>query len=275
MTTKPIITFSHPKGGVAKTTSAAALAGALTEQGLRVLAVDMDPQGSLTLALGHLPQNVPFSLGDFLQYRRGLTDVALPTKVEGLDLIPANPQLYVVQQGLKEQNGYTTFRSLLRMWLPQISYDVLIVDTPPGQGFLTLNGLIAATQVLIPTQPEYFSAYSLRYLLQTIRWIRLRFNPDLIYRVFITMYQRRQRAHAWIRARLEATFGPGLCRTVIPLEAKVREAAIAGLPITHYAPSSQAAKAYRELAKEVFFYEREAETAGRTAGTASSASTSR
>ncbi len=254
MTVQQVVALSHPKGGVAKTTSAAALAGALVEKGYRVLAVDMDPQGSLTLALGHLPQQVQATLADFLQYRRDLTDIVLSTKVEGLDLVPASPHLNGLQQTLRNQNGYTTFRSLLRLWLPRLPYDFIILDTPPGQGLLTLNGLIAAHQVLMPTQPEYFAAYSLRYLLQTIRWLRLRFHPTLVYRVFITMYQTRHRAHAWIRARLEATFGPGLCKTVIPLEAKVREAAIAGLPVTHYAPRSRAAQAYRALAEEVFFH---------------------
>ncbi len=261
-----IVAISHPKGGVAKTTSTAALAGALVEQGHRVLAVDMDPQGNLTLALGHLPRQVPRSLTDVLQYRCRPEEAVLETRVPGLYLLPATPKLRQVQHDLRAHDGYTVMRALFRSWLHQAPYDYVLLDTPPGQGLLTLNALVMAQQVLMPTQPEYFSAYALRYLLQTVRWVRLRFQPVLAYRAFLTMYQTRSRAHAWIRARLEVTLGPGLCRTVIPLDTKVREAAIAGLPITHFAPKSRAARAYRALAQEVFQYERETE--GRTAGTA-------
>ncbi len=263
-----VVAVSHPKGGVAKTTSAAALAGALVRMGHRVLVVDLDPQSSLTLALGHLPNRVWPTLAEVLQYRHGLEEAVHATQVERLDLIPASPKLALVQRELHGQEDYTVLRARFRSWLNQSSYDYVLLDTPPGQGVLTLNALILAQLVLIPTQPEYFSAYALRYLLQTIRWVRLRFQPLLAYQAFLTMYQSRNRAHAWIRARLEVTLGPGLCRTVIPLDTKVREAAIAGLPVTHFAPKSRAARAYLALAQEVFTHEQQAagrveETAGR------------
>lgn len=250
-----VAVVSHPKGGVAKTTSVTGLAGALVEAGYRVLVVDLDPQGSLTLALGYSPQEVSVSIADLLQYRQPLANVILTTQVSGLDLIAASPRLRQLQYELRQQDGYTVLRSFFRPWSAQTRYDFLLVDTPPGQDWLTLNALVMADQVLMPTQPEYFAAYALRYLLQAIRWVRLRFHPALVYRAFLTMYHPRQRAHRWIRARLEATLGPGLCRTPIPVDAKVREAAIAGLPVTHYAPQSRAARAYRELAQEVFGHE--------------------
>ncbi len=250
-----IVVVSHPKGGVAKTTSVTSLAGALVERGHRVLAVDLDPQGSLTLALGHIPQEVQASVVDVLQYRLPLQEAILSTEVPGLDVVAATPQLRHAQRDLKSQDSYTLLRSFFRPWASQASYDYVLVDTPPGQDLLTLNALIMADQVLIPTQPEYFSAYALRYLLQAIRWVRLRFQPALAYRAFLTMYQPRYRAHKWIRARLEVTLGPGLCSTTIPVDTKIREAAIAGLPVTHYAPRSRAAQAYRALAQEVFAHE--------------------
>ncbi len=250
-----VVVISHPKGGVAKTTSATALAGVLVEQGHRVLAVDLDPQGSLTLALGHAPQEVSTSIVDVLNYRRTLQEAILPTEISGLDLVAATPQLRSAQSELKSQDTYTALRSFFRPWATHAPYDYIVVDTPPGQDLLTLNALIMADQVLIPTQPEYFSAYALRYLLQAIRWVRLRFQPALAYRAFLTMYQPRYRAHKWIRARLEVTLGAGLCRTTIPVDTKIREAAIAGLPVTHYAPRSRAAQAYRALAQEVFSHE--------------------
>lgn len=250
-----IVVVSHPKGGVAKTTSVAALAGVLAEQGHRVLAVDLDPQGNLTLALGHIPQEVQASMEDVLQYRVPLQEAILSTDVAGLDLVAATPQLRHVQRDLKRQESYTLLRSFFRPWVSQATYDYVLVDTPPGQDLLTLNAFIMADQVLIPTQPEYFSAYALRYLLQAIRWVRFRFQPALVYRAFLTMYQSRYRAHKWIRARLQVTLGPGLCATTIPVDTKIREAAIAGLPVTHYAPNSRSAQAYRALAQEVFAYE--------------------
>ncbi len=250
-----IAVVSHPKGGVAKTTSVVGLAGALVEAGHRVLVVDLDPQGSLTLALGYTPQDVSVSIVDLLQYRRHLQQVILRTRTPGLDLIAAAPRLRQLQYELRRQDGYTVLRSFFRPWSERAPYDYLLLDTPPGQDLLTLNALILADQVLMPTQPEYFAAYALRYLLQAIRWVRLRFQPALVYRAFLTMYQARHRAHRWIRARLEATLGPGLCRTTIPVDTKVREAAIAGVPVTHYAPQSRAAKAYRALAQEVFGHE--------------------
>jgi len=247
--------FMHQKGGVAKTTSAAAVAGALVEQGYRVLALDLDPQGSLTLALGFRPQEQSLTIAQVLQsddptlWQRAVR----PTEVENLDLIPANASLSAVMSTLS--GNYLRLRKALDRIT---TYDFIIMDTPPVLRLDIAPAVaLAADVLLIPTQAEYFSVYAIADVLKLVRWARQSHNPGLMYRIFITMFQKRNRAHALLRARLEATFGDGLCQTVIGVDTKVREAAIAGLPITHFAPRSRAALQYRALTQEVLAYVRE------------------
>ncbi len=249
--------FMHQKGGVAKTTSAAAVAGALVEQGYRVLALDLDPQGSLTLALGLQPQEQPTTIAHVL--RADKADPAVwkaairPTEVENLDLVPANASLTTVMAEFAKDY------LILRRRLEHVSgYDFIIMDTPPVLRLDIAPAVaLAADLILIPTQAEYFSVYAIADVLKLIRWARRVANPRLMYRIFITMFQKRNRAHALLRARLEATFGAGLCHTIIGVDTKVREAAIAGLPITHFAPRSRAALQYRALTQEVLTHVRE------------------
>ncbi len=265
--------FAHQKGGVAKTTSALGVAGALTEMGHRVLAVDLDPQASLTLALGHRPSDIHTSLAQVLADQVPWHAALLKTDVENLDLLPATGRLSQMGSHWLASGVYDGVRRVLR---PIRGYDFIVIDTPPSLSIFTVNALVTAHLLLVPTQPEYFSAYAIRHVLQLVQWVRDTYNPDLKYRIFITMFQKRNRAHALIRARLETTFGVGLCQTLIGVDTKVREAAIAGLPIQYFASRSRAADQYRALTQEVLAYDqqtptqvllRRQETAGRaTAG---------
>ena len=246
--------FAHQKGGVAKTTSVLGVAGALVEMGYRVLAVDLDAQASLTLALGHRPVDIHTSLAQVLNERVPWHTALLKTDVENLDLLPATPRLSQVGSHWLNTGVYDGLRRVMQSIR---GYDFVLLDAPPSLSIFTVNALVASHLLLIPTQAEYFSAYAIRHVLQLVRWVRETHNPGLKYRIFITMFQKRNRAHALIRARLEATFGVGLCQTVIGVDTKLREAAIAGLPIQFFASRSRAADQYRALTQEVLAYDRQ------------------
>ena len=247
-----ILTFTNQKGGVAKTTSASAVGGALAERGLQVLLIDLDPQANLSLAVGINPRRLAYSAADRLLNATDPKALILQTRIEGLDLIPGGSGLSLAERYLP---GRPNYRTLLAQMLGQLDgYDAILLDTPPTLGSLTAIALSAAHLAVIPTQAEFFSAYALRNILGLIRQVRATANPRLAYRVVITMFRRRNRAHRIIRARLEATFGSGLCQTVIETDTKLREAAIAGVPITHFAPKTRAAEQYRALAQELLAY---------------------
>ncbi len=247
------IAICSQKGGVAKTTTTLSLAGALAESGRRTLAVDLDPQGNLTLGLGFQPRRFQHTLADVLLNAVDASAVIVPSTVEGLHLLPAGKPLQLAERYLPSRPHYQhTLKNALH---PQnADYDYILLDCPPSLSVLTANALVAAGLALLLTQAEYFSAYALKPMLQTVQAVRERHNPSLVYRILLTMFRRRNRAHRIIRGRLEATFGSGLCRTVIETDTKLREAAIAGMPITHFASNSRSAGQYRDLAQELVAY---------------------
>ncbi len=247
------LAVSSQKGGVAKTTTVLSLAGVLAEEGHRVLAVDLDPQGNLSLGFGVQPKQLVYSMADVLLNAMPAENVLLPTGIQGIDLLPANKHLQLAERYLPSRPHY---QHALKQVLQSIAdqYDYILLDCPPALSTLTTNALVAAQLALLPTQAEYFSAYALKPMLQMLRAVRERHNPALVYRILLTMFRRRNRAHRVIRARLEATFGSGLCQTVIETDTKLREAAIAGKPITHFAPRTRSAEQYRALAQELVAY---------------------
>ena len=248
------IAIAGQKGGVAKTTTAMNLAGAFAEQGKRVLAIDLDPQGNLTVGLGFHPKEINQSATEVLLKGVPLEKALYHTKIEEIDLLPSTPTLRFAEQILPRRPNY---RAVLRQALENAvdnGYKVVIIDSPPSLGALTANALTAANLALLPTQAEYFAAYALKATLQMVQTIRQSSNPNLAYRILITMFRRRNRALALIRARLEATFGNGLCKTVIETDTKIRESAIAGLPVTHFSPKTRSAMQYRALAQELALY---------------------
>ncbi len=253
------ISVTGQKGGIAKTTTALGLAGAFAEQGKRVLLVDLDPQGNLTLGIGFQTNgnNANLTAADVLLKSLPAQNAIYPTKVQNIDLIPASLTLRLTERYFAGRpSQYGALRKALDSPKCQ-DYDYVIIDSPPSLGALTGNALTAADLALLPTQAEYFSAYALKTTLQMVETVRRSTNPNLAYRILITMFRRRNRAHAIIRARLEATFGNGLCKTVIETDTKLRESAIIGLPITHFAPKTRSAMQYRELAKELAAYVQE------------------
>jgi chromosome partitioning protein len=245
-----IIAISNEKGGVAKTTSTLSLGAALAELNHRVLLMDLDPQANLSLALGFEPGEAEITSANVLIDNAAIQTAIRKTEVKDLDLIPSNLRIDNAEQFLPMRSHYmTTLRSTLQN--ATLPYEYIVLDCPPALGAITLNALSAADLLIIPTQAEYFSAYALRNMMGTIRRVRQESNPNLAYRILVTLLDRRNRTHRNIFEQLQATFGQGVFTTVIEVDTKLRESPIAGVPITQYKPTSRGSQQYRVLAQEL------------------------
>jgi len=252
------IAISNEKGGVAKTTTTLSLGAALVELGNRVLLIDLDAQANLTLALGFEPGENENTSSNVMLDNIPLLDVCKKTDVEKLDLIPSSSRIEISEQFLPVRTNYTTILKKA-IHAADLPYDYVILDCPPALGAITKNALAASDLLLIPTQAEYFSAYALRNMMTLIRNIREHDNPNLAYRILVTMLDRRNRTHRNIHEQLRTTFGEGVFNTVIEMDTKLRESPIAGLPITHYKSGARGSTQYRVLAQELIEYAKETE----------------
>jgi chromosome partitioning protein len=254
-----IIAVSNEKGGVAKTTTTMSLGATLVENGKRVLLIDLDTQGNLTLAAGLEPKDLVKTSRDVLLEGEPLSAAVSTTGTPNLDIIPANNQMDQAESLLPVRPDYS---GLLREAIQRavLGYDYMLLDCPPMLGAITLNALTAAHLLIIPTQAEYFSAYALRDMMALIRRVRRETNPALAYRILITLLDQRNRTHRVIRGQLQQTFGVGLFDTVIEVDTKLRESPIAGTPITQFKPRSRGSAQYRALAQELIDYVQQADT---------------
>ena len=251
-----VIAMSNEKGGVAKTTSTLSLGAALAELNNRVLLIDLDPQANLSLALGLETGEVELTSASVLIDNVAIKSTIRRTEVNNLDLVPCNARIENAEQFLPMRSHYV---SALRNALQAASlpYDYILLDCPPALGAITLNALSAADLLIIPTQAEYFSAYALRNMMGTIRRVRQESNPNLAYRILVTLLDRRNRTHRNIFEQLQTTFGQGVFTTVIEIDTKLRESPIAGVPTTQYKPTSRGSQQYRVLAQELIEYAKE------------------
>lgn len=251
-----IIAVSNEKGGVAKTTSTLSLGSALAELNHRVLLIDLDPQANLSLALGLETGEAELTSANVLIENVSIKSAIRKTDVANLDLVPSNSRIESAEQYLPMRSNYlSTLRNSLMA--SSLSYDYVLMDCPPALGAITLNALAAADLLIIPTQAEYFSAYALRNMMGSIRRIRQDTNPNLAYRILVTLLDRRNRTHRNIFDQLQTTFGQGVFTTVIEIDTKLRESPIAGMPITQYRPTSRGSQQYRVLAQELTEYVKE------------------
>jgi chromosome partitioning protein len=251
-----IIAMSNEKGGVAKTTSTLSLGAALAEMNQRILLVDLDPQANLSLALGLECGEAEITSANILVENAVLRAAVHKTDVTNLDIIPSNARIESAEQYLPLRSNYlATLRSAFDN--TSLTYDFILLDCPPALGAITLNALSAADLLIIPTQAEYFSAYALRNMMGSIRRVRQESNPNLAYRILVTLLDRRNRTHRNIFEQLQTTFGQGVFTTVIEIDTKLRESPIAGVPITRYKPSSRGSQQYRVLAQELMEYAKE------------------
>ena len=247
-----VLAMCNQKGGVGKTTSTINLGAALAEYGRRVLLVDLDPQGALSAGLGIAADRLDHTIYDLmLSPSTPMTDVLMPSGIEGVDLIPANIDLSAGEVQLINEVGRE--HTLARALRPVLhAYDYVLIDCQPSLGLLTVNALACAHGVIIPLAAEYFSLRGVHLLVDTISKVQERLNQDLsVEGVLITMYDGRTVHAREVVGMLHQRFGDTVFDTVIGRTVKFPETTVAGEPITSYAPSSPAAQAYRALAREV------------------------
>jgi chromosome partitioning protein len=247
-----IVAVCNQKGGVGKTTTTINLGAALAEQGRRVLLVDFDPQGALSVGLGIQPHEVEATVYNLLM-ERGTTahDVLIKTAVQGMDLIPSNIDLSGAEVQLVHEVGREyVLGGALEEVLPE--YDVVMIDCQPSLGLLTINALACAAGVLIPLECEYFAMRGVALLMETIDKVSRRLNPKLeIDGLLATRYDSRTLHTREVLTNIVNGFGDKVFHTVINRTVRFPDATVAGEPITRFDSGSMGASSYRELAKEV------------------------
>ena len=243
-----VIAFANQKGGVAKTTSTLNLAVAISEQRKRVLTVDLDPQGNLTMSQGLNPDTIERSMYDVLVHRLPLEQVIHKGEI---DLAVSSIDLAGAELALSSMIGRE--RALERALLPVRSeYDYVLIDTPPSLGLLTINALVASDGVIVPVQCEYLSLRGLVQLENTLSMIRENLNPNVaIQGILPTMFDGRTLHAREAVEILQENFGDLVFKTKIRKTVRYAEAPVKGTSVLKYDPSGNAAEAYRELAKEV------------------------
>ena len=247
-----VITIANEKGGVAKTTTTLSLGAALVQAKKQVLVVDLDPQANLTLALGMKPKQMHRTITDILLGNHDILTISQETVLPGLRLAPSNQDLSMAERYLTVRDGY---EYILRGSLSNTAdFDYILLDCPPALGPITHSALVAANLLIIPTQCEFFSANALRDMLNMIRSVRQEANPQLHYRVLMTMVDLRNRMHRSLLEQIKKAFGTAVFKTIIQMDTKLRESPLFSQPITVYAPKSRGALQYSELAKEVKRY---------------------
>jgi chromosome partitioning protein len=247
-----IAAVCNQKGGVGKTTTTINLGAALAEQGRRVLLVDFDPQGALSVGLGIQPHELDATIYNLLMERNlSASEVVIKTSVDGMDLLPSNIDLSGAEVQLVHEVGREfVLGRVLQPLIPE--YDVVLIDCQPSLGLLTVNALACADGVLVPLECEYFALRGVALLMETIDKVASRLSPKLaIDGVLATMYDSRTLHTREVLANVVQGFGDTVFHTVISRTVRFPDATVAGEPITQFDPSSNGATAYRELAKEV------------------------
>ena len=246
-----VLAIANQKGGVGKTTTAVNLGAALAEAGFRLLVVDLDPQGNATTGLGLNPRDVTGSVYDVILSNMALEDCVEPTSLKNLFVAPATIDLAGAEIELVAQMS----RELrLRRAIDAVRdhYDLVLIDCPPSLGLLTVNGLAAADDVIVPIQCEYYALEGLGQLLRNVSLVHANLNPSLEVRgIVLTMYDARTKLADQVEAEVREYFGPKVYKTVVPRTVRLSEAPSFGQPIIVFDSTSRGAKAYRDLAKEV------------------------
>jgi chromosome partitioning protein len=246
-----VVAIANQKGGVGKTTTTVNLGASLAELGFRVLVLDLDPQGNATTGLGLNPRDVEGSVYDVLLSDVTLDDIVEPTSLKNLFVAPATIDL----AGAEIELVPVMSRELrLRKAIEEVKndYDLVMIDCPPSLGLLTVNGLAASDDVIVPIQCEYYALEGLGQLLRNVGLVQANLNPGLEVRgIILTMYDARTKLADQVVSEVRAYFGEKVYQTVVPRTVRLSEAPSFGQPIIVFDSTSRGAKAYRDLAKEV------------------------
>ena len=249
-----IIAVANQKGGVGKTTTAINLAAALVEIGLKVLVIDLDPQGNASTGLGVEAEDRRATTYDLLVENMPLADIIQKTTIDGLDIVPATVDLRSPDIALisNEKRSFLLREALRRGDLSEFGWDYILIDCPPSLNLLTVNAMIAADSILVPLQSEFFALEGVSQLMLTIREVRQTANADLrIEGVVLTMYDKRNNLSLLVEQDARKHLGDLVFETRIPRNVRVSEAPSFAMPVLSYDSNSKGAMAYRSLAKEL------------------------
>jgi len=245
---------ANQKGGVGKTTTTINLGAALAEQGLRVLLVDLDPQGNASTGLGVAKEDRAITTYDLLLSDVSIQDVVQTTDFEGLWIAPSNSDLSSadIEMAASERRSFLLRDALRQPAIDTYNLDYILIDCPPSLSLLTVNAMVAAHSVLVPLQSEFFALEGLSQLLLTVREVRAKANPDLrIEGVVLTMFDGRNNLSRQVEADARENLGDLIFHTVIPRNVRISEAPSFALPVLSYDSRSKGSRAYRALADEL------------------------
>lgn len=249
-----IIAVANQKGGVGKTTTTINLGAALCELGLKILVVDLDPQGNASTGLGIEPEDREYTTYELLLEDLDLNDVIVETPTPGLSLIPATVDLSSADMELisNEKRSFLLHDALRQKAIDDFGFDYVLIDCPPSLNLLTVNAMVAAHSVLVPLQSEFFALEGLSQLMLTIREVRQTANPNLrIEGVVLTMFDARNNLSQQVENDARDNLGDLVFQTIIPRNVRVSEAPSYALPVLSYDTMSKGAAAYRALAAEL------------------------